>query len=570
MVNSIPASDIVSINPQVLSAGGSGIDMLGLLLTDSDRVPVGSVYSFASADDVSDYFGPSAKETSMSDLYFAGFVNSTIKPASLLFYQWPVAAVGGWLRSASLAAMTLAQLKALSGVLTVTVGGVDVTSSTITLTSATSFSSAAALIQSAFGHYDGVVTGSIAGTTLTVTAVTSGALAVGQVISGSGVIAGTTITGFLTGTGGTGTYTVSEAQTLSSTTIRAGQLTVEFDSIASAFVIRGGTPGAVGTLTYASGSLSAGLYLTAATGATLSQGSDAVAAADVMDGVVDVTTNFASYGLTFVPDATQALGIGAWNTAQANKYRFVMLDTNIAATTNNPASAPGYQVIAAGHTGVKVLYAPSDRGQVAAELSYPACIDFTETNGRTTANFRRYAGLTADVVNQSIAQRLRANGYNFIGRWATRNTDSSTSLFTFSNPGSITGDFLWDDAYINQIWMNDSFQVNLMNLLLSVKSIPYNAEGYALIEAGMMDTVNAAVNFGAIRSGVTLSESQAAQVNSAAGFNISDTIEERGWYILIQDASAAVRAARGSPPIKFFYTDGGSVHTINVASVEVQ
>lgn len=565
MVNSIPASDIVSINPQVLSAGGSGIDMLGLLLTDSDRVPVGSVYSFASADDVSDYFGPSEKETSMAELYFAGFVNSTIKPASLLFYQWPVAAVGGWLRSASLAAMTLAQLKALSGVLTVTVGGVDVTSSTITLTSATSFSSAAALIQSAFGHYDGVVTGSIAGTTLTVTAVTSGALAVGQVISGSGVTAGTTITGFLTGTGGTGTYTVSETQTVSSTTINAGPLTVEFDSIASAFVIRGGTPGAVGTLTYASGSLSSGLYLTEATGATLSQGSDAVAAADVMDGVVDVTQNFASYGLTFVPDATQALGIAAWNTAQANKYRFVMLDTNIAATTNNPAAAPGYQVIAAGHTGVKVLYAPSDRGQIAAELSYPACIDFTEANGRTTADFRRYSGLTADVVNQSIAQRLRANGYNFYGSWATRADE-----FTFSNPGSITGDFLWDDAYINQIWMNDSFQVNQMNLLISSKSIPYNAEGRALIEAGMMDTVNAAVNFGAIRSGVTLSESQAAQVNSAAGFNISDTIEERGWYILTQDASAAVRAARGSPPIKFFYTDGGSVHTINIASVEVQ
>lgn len=565
MVNSIPASDIVSINPQVLSAGGSGIDMLGLLLTDSDRVPVGSVYSFASADDVSDYFGPSAKETSMAELYFAGFVNSTIKPSSLLFFQWPTSAVGGWLRSASLAAMTLAQLKALSGVLTVTVGGVDVTSSTITLTSATSFSSAAALIQSAFGHYDGVVTGSIAGTTLTVTAVTSGALAVGQIISGSGVTAGTKITGFLTGTGGTGTYTVSETQTVSSTTINAGQLTVEFDSIASAFVIRGGTPGAVGTLTYASGSLSAGLYLTAATGATLSQGSDAVAAADVMDGVVDVTTNFASYGLTFVPDATQALGIAAWNTAQANKYRFVMLDTNIAATTNNPAAAPGFQVIAAGHTGVKVLYAPSDRGQVAAELSYPASIDFTETNGRTTANFRRYAGLTADVVNQSIAQRLRANGYNFYGSWATR-----ADQFTFSNPGSITGDFLWDDSYINQIWMNDSFQVNLMTLLTSVKSIPYNAEGYAQIEAAMMDTVNAAVNFGAVRSGVTLSESQAAQVNSSAGFNISDTIEERGWYILIQDASPAVRAAKGSPPVKFFYTDGGSVHTINVASVEVQ
>ncbi len=65
-----------------------------------------------------------------------------------------------------------------------------------------------------------VVTGSIAGTTLTVTGVTSGTLFPGQPISGSGVTAGTYIVGQLTGaTGGTGTYTVSASQTASSTTI---------------------------------------------------------------------------------------------------------------------------------------------------------------------------------------------------------------------------------------------------------------------------------------------------------------------------------------------------------------
>lgn len=62
-------------------------------------------------------------------------------------------------------------------------------------------------------------TGSISGTTLTVSAVTNGLLQVGQVISGTGVTSGTTITAALTGTGGTGTYTVSVSQTVSSTGI---------------------------------------------------------------------------------------------------------------------------------------------------------------------------------------------------------------------------------------------------------------------------------------------------------------------------------------------------------------
>ncbi|MBX9593936.1 MAG: hypothetical protein K2X46_06210 [Roseomonas sp.] len=66
------------------------------------------------------------------------------------------------------------------------------------------------------------VTGSIATTVLTVTAIGSGTLRPGQPISGSGVTAGTYIVAQLTGAaGGTGTYTVSVSQTASSTTITA-------------------------------------------------------------------------------------------------------------------------------------------------------------------------------------------------------------------------------------------------------------------------------------------------------------------------------------------------------------
>lgn len=62
-------------------------------------------------------------------------------------------------------------------------------------------------------------TGAISGTTLTITVATSGALYVGSLLTGTGVTAGTTITAFGTGTGGTGTYTVSASQTVSSTAI---------------------------------------------------------------------------------------------------------------------------------------------------------------------------------------------------------------------------------------------------------------------------------------------------------------------------------------------------------------
>lgn len=63
------------------------------------------------------------------------------------------------------------------------------------------------------------VTGSITGDQLTVSAVGSGAVAVGTRIKGTGILDNTVITALGTGTGGTGTYTVSKSQTVASTTI---------------------------------------------------------------------------------------------------------------------------------------------------------------------------------------------------------------------------------------------------------------------------------------------------------------------------------------------------------------
>ena len=76
--------------------------------------------------------------------------------------------------------------------------------------------------QASLGAAAPVVTGSIAGDVLTVSAVTSGTLAVGETISGTGVPAGTTITALGTGVGGTGTYTLSTSEDVGSTTITAG------------------------------------------------------------------------------------------------------------------------------------------------------------------------------------------------------------------------------------------------------------------------------------------------------------------------------------------------------------
>ncbi len=92
------------------------------------------------------------------------------------------------------------------------------------------------------------VTGSIATTTLTVSAVGSGVLAIGQPLSGTGIADGTIITGFGTGVGGTGTYTVNNSQTVTSTTITVDAYTIVPNAKVDYYTVT--TPGlAVITLT---------------------------------------------------------------------------------------------------------------------------------------------------------------------------------------------------------------------------------------------------------------------------------------------------------------------------------
>ncbi|MDO9449385.1 MAG: hypothetical protein Q7J21_02790 [Rugosibacter sp.] len=105
---------------------------------------------------------------------------------------------------------------------------------TITLSGATSIPAAgtAIAVSSGNGQFGSSnATGSISGTTLTVTAIGSGTLNVGDALFGVNIKANTRITALGTGTGSTGTYTITPSQTAVSAAIIARTAVV---SVASA------------------------------------------------------------------------------------------------------------------------------------------------------------------------------------------------------------------------------------------------------------------------------------------------------------------------------------------------
>lgn len=579
-MGTIPASQIVQVNPGVLAAGGQGLDIIAVILTTSTRVPIDAVQAFATADDVSNYFGSSSSEYALALIYFNGYDNSAIKPSKLYFAQYPEADVAPYLRGGNVSGLTLAELQAIpTGTLTITMDGNSAVAASVNLSAATSFTDAASIIETAFNAVSASCDGgTISGTVLTVAGTVTGTFAVGQTISGVGVTAGSYIASLGTGTGGVGTYNLNVSSTVAvGETIDASWTpAVTYDSTAGAFVLTGLVAGAGETIGYATdNALAQDLKLTLATGAVTSQGAGAATPGTFMDGVKAVTTDWATFMTAFDPDSsgnTNKLAFASWANSQSNRFAYVCWDTDTSPATTDPAtSSLGYLIAQNSYAGTYLIGGDTQSDSAAASASYAAficgaaaSINFTGYNARITFAFKSQSGLLPTCTNATAALNLISNGYNFYGAYATANDE-----FVWNYPGSVSGDFLWMDSFINQIWMNNEIQLAIMVLYQNTPSIPYNKQGYALIEAACLDPIRNAVNFGAIRKGITLSAAQIAEINAAAGKEIDKAIVAQGWYLQVLDATPAVRQARQSPPITLWYTDGQSVQQISLASIDV-
>lgn len=638
-INTIPASAIVSVTPGVISAGGSALQLIGLMLTNNTFVPYGQVLSFPSALSLSNYFGPNSNEYADGVVYFNGFANSNKLPGALLVAQYPVVNVPAYLRGGLPASITTLQTIGTSGHLNVTIDSVT-QSASFSLSGITSYSQAAQIIDGAFnitgpvqvtgtGAIGATFTGTGSGSTI-VASVVTGLISVGDTLSGTGVTAGTTVTAygagavgqagtyvlsttctasaaaitcssnvlnltvatgnvqigqqfqvpgtyinaFGTGTGGVGTYVLSGvASRVASGAVSLSRPVVTYvTQNGGAFQIKSTTAGASSAITYASGSDAPLLGLTAATGAVLSQGAVPAVPATFMNSVIVQTTNWATFWTLFDPDSgsgnTQKQAFASWVNSQNDQFAYIAWDPDITPTLSNAAtSSLGYILTQNQSNGTIPIYETAEisSGLAAMIAGWAASLDFTETNGRANMAFRSQGGINPTVTNQTVAQNLIANGYNFYGAYATR-----SQTWQFLYPGSITGPFQWADSYVCQIQLNASFQQALIALFTQIYSVPYNPPGYGLIRSGLMGPINAAINFGTIRQNVPLSTAQAAEVNNAAGLKIDTILSTQGWYVQILPAAPQTRQNRQSPPITVWYMDGQSVQQINLASILVQ
>ena len=272
-----------------------------------------------------------------------------------------------------------------------------------------------------------------AGTTLNVTAVTSGTLAVGTYISGTGVTAGTYITALGTGTGGTGTYTVSASQLATSTTI-LGQPTI--GTIVTASAAGSGT----------------GLATKSNAVGFMAIGDDSSAAAVGQTSLVKETARVSLGSVT--PNGTNAsfsaifpAGIGTGNIYEAGLFTYPEdrvlefdadndvnnADNKITKTDHGLVSGDKVTYVDGGGTALRTGTIANVTGSISGTtLTVSAVTDGTIVAGATVAG----TGVTAGtlIVSQLTGTTGGAGTYTV----SITQTVSSTAIITTRVTGNLT------------------------------------------------------------------------------------------------------------------------------------
>lgn len=511
---SVNANKLVQIVPRVIDAGTAGLTFSGLLLTQSTLPPAGRVLQFSSAQAVADYFGSASTEAALAAQYYSGYVNAAYLPGTLFFAPWNQNAVAAWLRGAAFSG-TLASLKTiLDGSITVNVDGVDRVGTGIDLSMATSLSAVAQAIQTALASTQQPATAGADSQSLTGPAVT-------------------------------------------------------YDSQTQAFQFTSPTTGSASSVGYAatggSGTdLSAVLGLTEQAGAVLSPGLDGMTLTDTMTGVLNYARDWVTFSTVFEPVLDEKLELAQWCAGYDTRFVYILWDTDNAAQVQGSTASAGYIINRQLELdGTCCVY--NSAQLAAAVMGAVACVNFDQREGRTTLAFRQFEGVTVTCDNDENYDALLDNGYNCYADFAT-----ASAQFKFFQNGQVSGKFDWLDTYINAIGLKDALQLNILDLFAAVRSLPYNEDGYASVRTACLDTINRFVNFGAIRAGVTLSQTQKVQLLAEIGQDVSQTLESVGWYMQVTDPGAVVRGQRGTPNCAFYYMDGGSIQKIVMSATAIQ
>ena len=142
----IGANQIVSVPPRVINAGGTDLEITGLLLTSNPLCVFPGTLAYTSAAAVGAYFGLDSAEYNAAQKYFLGYDNSFAKPRRLHFARLVSSAIAGSLIGGAAASMD--ELKAVTaGAMDISIDGTEKNVTALSLAECNTQSDVAVAVQ---------------------------------------------------------------------------------------------------------------------------------------------------------------------------------------------------------------------------------------------------------------------------------------------------------------------------------------------------------------------------------------------------------------------------------------
>ena len=358
----IPASELVKIVPRVLSGTGKDLVFNGLFLTGNNATPAGQIVALYSADEVGEYYGFDSQEYLAASVYFAGYNNSLTKPTTLYFYRNGKTAAPAFVRSVALenAQDAFNGLKAISaGTLNIKINAVSVALTDVDLSSATSLSNVATILQ--------------------------------------------------------GLIRAKNEDT------GVANATVTYNGSSKNFTITNGDDGAESLIEAPTGTVADAMNFTSAS--VISQGQALKTYTETMADVTDLTQNFVTYStIEEITDYDDARELASWSNTQfgaGNQFLYVYWSSDTALTTNNAGDTVVAKLRDHNYEGVTFVY--NALKYSAFVMGAAASIAWDNLNSTITFAFKAQTGLEANVTTKQAETNLINNGVNFMGNYATRN-----------------------------------------------------------------------------------------------------------------------------------------------------
>lgn len=436
-------------------------DLMGRIFTANPLVPAGAVVEFSGGSNtaltaVGNYFGTTSDEYKFASKYFSYISRKGTVPQKISFAPHKTEASGAYLYGAA-KSTTLATLQTLTNAdITFVADSTTFALSGLNLSSATSFSDVATVIQTALD------------------------------------------------------------------TVEDNTVEFTYDATLYRFVFSTIATGANHTVAYATGSLASLFGMNEGNnGAILSESSAAETALNALKNSAELSNNF--YSFTFLTSVSgEETDIAAWVKAQNVRYMWSMGVTTANASTMSAAMLE--------YDGVGLTLDINTEHAEFLPMAIAAAINFDTANASVDFMYQQADGITPSVSSDTDASAYDAIRVNYYG-----STQQAGNLVSFYQNGVLTGDITSMGVYVNEAWLKDAITTNLLNLRLSLDSLPANETGLGYVKLSIQEIIEKALYNGVISVGKTLDATQKAYISQLTGDSSAwQEIQSVGYWLTAQ------------------------------------